>query len=70
MLPTLQKERLVLRPLQDGDLSGLADLHAEESFWRYPLGRGQTRKNGSTTSTSEQVAPTKPSATETAEHPS
>jgi RimJ/RimL family protein N-acetyltransferase len=43
MLPTLLTERLVLRPFHASDLNGLADLHAEESFWRYPLGRGQTK---------------------------
>jgi RimJ/RimL family protein N-acetyltransferase len=41
-MPTLQTERLVLRPLTADDLGALSTLHAEESFWRYPLGRGQT----------------------------
>ncbi|MEO1058417.1 MAG: GNAT family N-acetyltransferase [Actinomycetota bacterium] len=41
--PTLETDRLVLRPLVAADLDALATLHAEESFWRYPLGRGQTR---------------------------
>ena len=35
-------ERLVLRPFRRGDVEFLAALHAEYSFWRYPLGRGQT----------------------------
>ena len=42
--PTLTTERLVLRPFVLGDLDALAALHAEESFWRYPLGRGQSRE--------------------------
>ncbi len=41
--PTLTTERLVLRPLVMDDLDDLAALHAEESFWRYPSGRGWTR---------------------------
>lgn len=40
---TLETERLVLRPLRGDDLGALALLHAEQSFWQYPLGRGQTR---------------------------
>jgi|HubBroStandDraft_1064217.scaffolds.fasta_scaffold360261_1 RimJ/RimL family protein N-acetyltransferase len=40
---TLDTERLVLRPLRPDDLDALAALHAEPSFWQYPLGRGQTR---------------------------
>jgi RimJ/RimL family protein N-acetyltransferase len=39
---TLGTERLVLRPLRRNDLEELAALHAEPSFWQYPLGRGQT----------------------------
>jgi RimJ/RimL family protein N-acetyltransferase len=39
---TLSTERLWLRPLQPEDLGQLALLHAEPSFWQYPLGRGQT----------------------------
>ena len=38
----LKTPRLVLRPLDEGDLDELAALHAEPSFWWYPLGRGQT----------------------------
>lgn len=41
--PTLTTDRLVLRPLAMADLDALAALHAEESFWRYPFGRGWTR---------------------------
>ncbi len=33
-------DRLVLRPLAVDDLGALAPLHAEESFWKYPFGRG------------------------------
>ena len=38
--PTLTTDRLELRPLALDDLDALAPLHAEESFWRYPFGRG------------------------------
>jgi RimJ/RimL family protein N-acetyltransferase len=38
--PTLRTDRLILRPLVIDDLDDLAALHAEESFWRYPFGRG------------------------------
>lgn len=41
--PTLTTDRLVLRPLAVHDLDELAALHAEESFWWYPFGRGCTR---------------------------
>jgi RimJ/RimL family protein N-acetyltransferase len=41
--PTLVTDRLVLRPLALDDLDALAPLHAEESFWRFPFGRGWTR---------------------------
>lgn len=41
--PTLITERLILRPLSMSDLEDLATLHAEESFWRYPYGRGFSR---------------------------
>lgn len=40
--PTLDTERLVLRPLQRDDLEDLARLHAEESFWWYPFRRAWT----------------------------
>jgi RimJ/RimL family protein N-acetyltransferase len=39
---TLETERLQLRPLSIDDVDELAPLHAEETFWRFPLGRGQT----------------------------
>jgi len=42
MMPSIVTERLVLRPLRGDDLDALATLHAECSFWQYPLGRGQT----------------------------
>lgn len=42
-VPTLETERLTLRALRPDDLDDLAALHAEESFWHFPLGRGQTR---------------------------
>jgi RimJ/RimL family protein N-acetyltransferase len=42
MMLSLETERLVLRPLQSGDLDVLVTLHAEESFWQYPLGRAET----------------------------
>jgi RimJ/RimL family protein N-acetyltransferase len=36
-IPTLTTPRLVLRPFVFGDLDELVALHAEESFWWYPL---------------------------------
>jgi RimJ/RimL family protein N-acetyltransferase len=36
-IPTLRTPRLVLRPLEASDLPALVALHAEESFWWYPL---------------------------------
>ena len=36
-IPTLTTPRLVLRPFQSDDLDELAAIHAEESFWWYPL---------------------------------
>jgi RimJ/RimL family protein N-acetyltransferase len=41
-IPVLTTERLVLRPFAEGDLDALVPLHAEESFWWYPLRRGMT----------------------------
>lgn len=38
----LHTDRLLLRPLELSDLAALKLLHAEPSFWWYPLGRGQT----------------------------
>jgi RimJ/RimL family protein N-acetyltransferase len=47
-IPTLTTERLVLRPFSHEDLAELAPIHAEESFWWYPLragmGEDQTRE--------------------------
>jgi RimJ/RimL family protein N-acetyltransferase len=40
--PTLETERLLLRPLTFDDFDDLAVLHAQESFWKYPSGRGWT----------------------------
>lgn len=42
-VPVIETDRLVLRPFVPEDLDALAPLHAEESFWHFPLGRGQTR---------------------------
>lgn len=39
----LETDRLVLRPLNEGDLDALSALHSEPSYWWFPLGRGQTR---------------------------
>jgi RimJ/RimL family protein N-acetyltransferase len=36
-IPTLTTPRLVLRPFRPEDLPALVELHAEESFWWYPL---------------------------------
>ena len=36
-IPTLRTERLVLRPFVPSDIDTLAVVHAEESFWWYPL---------------------------------
>ena len=41
-IPTLTTDRLVLRPFTDDDLAELAAVHAEESFWWYPLRAGMT----------------------------
>jgi len=40
--PTLETERLVLRPLVRSDLGELSALHAQESFWHHPFRRGWT----------------------------
>lgn len=42
MITTLETDRLVLRPFTADDLAELAALHAEASFWWYPLRRGMT----------------------------
>lgn len=39
----LETDRLELRRLRPDDLDALAELHAEPSFWHYPLRRGQSR---------------------------
>jgi RimJ/RimL family protein N-acetyltransferase len=41
-IPTLTTERLVLRPFVHEDLARLAEVHAEESFWWYPLRGGMS----------------------------
>jgi RimJ/RimL family protein N-acetyltransferase len=41
-IPTLTTERLILRPFVHDDLAELAAIHAEESFWWYPLRAGMT----------------------------
>ena len=41
--PRLRTDRLVLRPLDLQDLDDHAALHEQESFWRYPFGRGWSR---------------------------
>ncbi len=43
-IPTLTTDRLVLRPFVPEDLDELAPIHAEESFWWYPLRAGMTRR--------------------------
>jgi RimJ/RimL family protein N-acetyltransferase len=43
-IPTLTTPRLVLRPFVPGDLDELAPIHAEESFWWYPLRSGMSRE--------------------------
>jgi RimJ/RimL family protein N-acetyltransferase len=40
VIPVLTTERLVLRPFTPDDLAALTVLHAEESFWWYPLRGG------------------------------
>lgn len=41
-VPIITTERLVLRPFVLEDLAELAVIHAEESFWWYPLRSGMT----------------------------
>jgi RimJ/RimL family protein N-acetyltransferase len=43
-IPTLTTARLVLRPFVAADLDALEVLHAEESFWWYPLRSGMPRE--------------------------
>ena len=42
-IPILTTDRLVLRPFVPADLDDLAPLHAEKSFWWYPLRSGMSR---------------------------
>ena len=46
-IPTLTTARLILRPFVPSDLDELAVLHAEESFWWYPLRRGMSTEETS-----------------------
>jgi RimJ/RimL family protein N-acetyltransferase len=41
-IPVLTTERLLLRPFVHEDLVALSAIHAEESFWWYPLRSGMT----------------------------
>jgi RimJ/RimL family protein N-acetyltransferase len=41
-IPTLVTDRLVLRPFTLDDLAELAPIHAEDSFWWYPLRAGMS----------------------------
>src|ERR1700733_10308403 len=43
-IPPLSTPRLVLRPFVLSDLDELAVIHAEESFWWYPLRSGMSKK--------------------------
>jgi RimJ/RimL family protein N-acetyltransferase len=43
-IPTLTTERLVLRPFVTEDLEELAQIHAQESFWWYPLRAGMNKE--------------------------
>jgi RimJ/RimL family protein N-acetyltransferase len=44
IIPTLTTPRLVLRPFAVDDLDELAPIHAEESFWWYPLRSGMSKE--------------------------
>lgn len=44
MITTIETDRLVLRALSPDDLVALTVLHAEPSFWWYPLRRGMTTR--------------------------
>ncbi len=46
-IPTLTTDRLVLRPFVPEDLDELAPIHAEESFWWYPLRAAMTKEETS-----------------------
>lgn len=39
---TIDTDRLALRPFTLDDVDALAELHAERTFWHYPLRRGQS----------------------------
>ena len=41
-VPRLTTDRLILRPFVAADLADLIDVHAEESFWWYPLRAAMT----------------------------
>jgi RimJ/RimL family protein N-acetyltransferase len=43
-IPTLTTDRLVLRPFVPADLDELAVIHAEDSFWWYPLRGGMNKE--------------------------
>ncbi len=43
-MPRLTTERLILRPFVSGDLADLVEVHAEESFWWYPLRAAMTKE--------------------------
>jgi len=43
-IPTLTTPRLLLRPFVPSDLHELAVIHAEESFWWYPLRSGMSKQ--------------------------
>jgi RimJ/RimL family protein N-acetyltransferase len=47
-IPVLTTDRLILRPFVESDLEALIPLHAEESFWWYPLRRGMTAEESAT----------------------
>jgi len=44
MIETLETERLIMRPFNADDIDELSRLHAEESFWWFPLRRGMRRE--------------------------
>lgn len=47
MIEILNTDRLLMRPFVEEDLTSLSQLHSEESFWWYPLGRGMTAEESS-----------------------
>ncbi len=42
MIPTIETERLEMRPFAPDDLAALTGLHHEASFWWFPMRRGMT----------------------------